>query len=178
MQSLQIPDTKDFMNKLLNLEVFDPFLVSEASVTTFTTFQIDGSFHSEYYGEISTDTQEGSAADKEDGNGTTRQAALTWRMVRPIFFDLIKGKHTPLNFKIVFRLADYNVEKLLTQSGVPVKVADVAGLFLNIHYNGKETTCTTGTSLRVFTLDKSLDQAWDSMVQRFFKKQMIPFLSL
>lgn len=158
MQSLQIPDVRDFMNKLLATEVFDAFLLSEASVTTFTTFRIDGSFHREYF-------------------GTEEEDTLTWRIMRPLFYGLVKGKHTPLDFKIVFRLADYNVEKLLNQSGIPLHAHDVAGLFLNIHYNGKETFCITGTSLRVFTLDRSLDHAWDAMVQRFFKRQQIPFLT-
>lgn len=175
MQSLQISDVKDFMGKLLGTDYFDAFLVSEASITTFTTFQIDGTFHKDYYDtDSSEEIQSGSSSDSHPKS----TAGLSWKLLRPHFFDLVKGRHTPLNFKIVFRLADYNVEKLLVQSGIPLHEPDVAGLFLNIHYNGKEVTCTTGTSLRVFTLDKSLDQAWDTMVQRYLKQRMIPFLLL
>lgn len=166
MQSLQIPDVKNFMAKLLASDHFDAFLLSEATITTFTTFHIDGSFHKEYFGDL----------EKEQEYPST--ISPCWKMIRPFFFDLVKGKNTPLSFKIIFRLADYNVEKLLTQSGLDLHAQDVSGLFLNIHYNGKEVTCTTGTSLCIFTLDKSLDHAWDSMVQKFLRQKQIPFLPL
>ena len=37
------------MNTLLRLETFDRFPVSEASITTFTTFSIDGSLHTDFF---------------------------------------------------------------------------------------------------------------------------------
>lgn len=163
MQSLQIPDVKDFMGKLLGSDQFDAFLVSEASLTTFTTFQIDGTFHSDYFG-------------AEDAGEEAAPKVLTWKQLRPHMFELVKGRYTPLNLKVVFRLADYNVEKLLAQSGVPLNVRDVAGLFLNIHFASGQITCVTGSSLRIFTLDKSLDQAWDDMVRRYLRQCQIPFL--
>lgn len=168
MQALQFPDIKDFMNKLLTTDSFDAFILSEASLTTFTTFQIDGSYHKDYYG---------SDADilKSDPHSA---AGPAWKLIRPLFFQMVRGKYTPLDFKLVFRLADYNVEKLLAQSGLSFHSRDVAGLFLNIHYNGKKITCTTGTSLRIFTLEKTLDQAWDTMIQKFLKQRQIPFLPL
>lgn len=168
MQSLQLPDIRDFMNKLLAADAFDAFILSDASLTTFTTFRIDGSYHKDYYGSGEEDPESGSPSSTD----------LTWGRIRPLFYQLIKGKYTPLDFRLVFRLADYNVEKLLVQSGIPLNVSDVAGLFLNLHYNGKGAVCTTGTSLRVFTLEKDLDHAWDAMVQKFLKQQQIPFLPL
>ena len=168
MQSLQLPEVKDFMNKLLTTDAFDAFILSDASLTTFTTFQIDGSYHKDYYGS-DWDTLE------EDSHSVS---GPVWKLIRPLFFQMVKGKYTPLNFKLVFRLADYNVEKLLAQSGISLSARDVAGLFFNIHYNGKEITCTTGTSLRIFTLEKTLDHAWDTMVQKFLKQRQIPFLLL
>ena len=164
MQSLQLPDVKDFMSRLLTTDCFDSFLLSEASITTFTSFHIDGSFHPDYFGNT-----------EKDQNYSSSNS-LSWKMVRPLFFDLIKGKNTPLDFKIVFRLADYNVEKLLLQSGIALRSQDVSGLFLNIYYNGKNVSCITGTSLRIFTMDKSLEHAWDSMVQKFLRQKQIPFL--
>ena len=46
---LQITQLKNFMNTLLRLETFDRFPVSEASITTFTTFSIDGSLHTAFF---------------------------------------------------------------------------------------------------------------------------------
>lgn len=164
MRSYQIQDIRDFMKKLLIAETFDTFLLSEASITTYATFRIDGTFHPEY---LSSDAAE---------QLTTEQCGYTlWKRIRPFFFELTKGKNTPLNFHIVFRLAPHNVEQLLRQSGISFRPEDVDGLFLNIHYDGTHLNCVSGTSLRVFSLDKSLEHAWDSMLEKFFKQKEIPF---
>ncbi len=167
MRSYQIQDIKDFMKKLLIGETFDTFLLSEASITTYASFHIDGAFHPEYL----------SSAEAE--LLTAEQAGYTlWRRVRPFFFDLTKGKNTPLGFRIVFRLAPHNVEQLISQSGVSTRAEDVDGLFLNIHFDGTALSCVSGTSLRVFSLDKSLEHAWDEMLERFFHREGIAQLQL
>lgn len=165
MRSFQIQDNRDFMKKLLIRETFDTFLLSEASITTFSTFQIDGHFHPEFL----------STGEAELLTVENCGYAL-WRRIRPFFFELTKGKNTPLRFHIVFRLAPHNVEALLVRSGLTLSSGDVDGLFLNIHFDGSALTCTSGTSLRVFSLDKGLERAWDSMLEKFFHQKEILFL--
>lgn len=165
MRSYQIQDIKDFMKKLLITDTFDTFLLSEASITTYASFHIDGGFHPEYL----------SSGEKEALTVEQCGYAL-WKRIRPFFFELTKGKNTPLNFRIVFRLAPHNVEKLLARSGVSFQTEDVDGLFLNLHYDGVNLTCISGTSLRIFSMDKTLEHAWDSMLEKFFKQKEIPFL--
>ena len=87
-------------------------------------------------------------------------------------FSIIKGKRTPLNFKIVFQLSSSNVEKLLSQSGIALKPEDIYGLYLNCQFDGKQLLCTTGTSLKIFTLDKQLDRVWDEMGSEIRKNQV------
>lgn len=159
MTALQISEIKKFMNKLFLSEAFDAFLLSEASFTTFCTFHIDGHFQKDFF-----------QPDEAEEQNMDGQAYALWRQVRPFCLELIRGKHTPLDFKIVFRLAPGNVEKLLRQSGVPLSADDIDGLFLNLHYKEGHLTCTTGTSLRFFTLDKTLDRVWDDMVERYLNK--------
>ncbi len=166
MRSYQIQDIKGFMKKLLIEETFDTFLLSEASITTFAAFHIDGTFHPEYL----------SGAEAEALTAEQSGFAL-WRRVRPFFFDLTKGKNTPLQFRIVFRLAAHNVERLIAQSGVAFRPEDVDGLFLNIRFDGTELTCVSGASLRIFSLDKSLEHAWDEMLERFFRREEIAQIS-
>ena len=149
MLALKITDTKAFMTKLLAGDTFDTFLFSEGSVTTFTTFLIDGTWHPEYFGE--------------------GDQVMTWRMIRPVLYNIIKGKHTPIHMRIVLKLADYNAEKLLKSSGLSLTKEQIDGLFLNLTYAKDEASITTGTSLRIFTLDKSLDRVWDDMVSRFLQ---------
>lgn len=164
MQSYQIQDVRSFMHKLLIADTFDTFLLSEAAVTTFASFHVDGSFHKDYFG---TDETEQLPAEQ---SGYT-----LWKRLRPFFFELMKGKNTPLQFRIVFRLAPHNVEALLRQSGLSLCPSDIDGLFLNVSYDGSHLNCVSGTSLRVFTLDKSLEHAWDHMLEKFFRKKEIPF---
>ena len=170
MLAVRITDTRDFMKKLLTQDLFDTFLLSEASVTTFTTFSIDGTWHPDYFEEPLSD-----AVPSSDGDVPK---TLTWKLVRPLVFDMIKGRHTPVAFRIVLRLADYNVESLLASSGVSVEASQVAGLFLNLNFQKNIVTCTTGTSLRIFTLDKTLDSVWDEMALRFFRSRQIPYENL
>ncbi|MCC8067550.1 MAG: DUF5721 family protein [Clostridiales bacterium] len=165
MRSFQIQDNLGFMKKLLTDDTFDTFLLSEASITTFATFQIDGSFHPDYL-----NTEEAALLTAEKSGYTL------WRRIRPFFYDLTKGKHTPLKFRIIFRLAPHNVEKLLLQSGVSFSADQVDGLFLNISFDGKSITCVSGLAMNVFTLDKTLEHAWDGMLSRFFHQKQIPFL--
>ena len=170
MLAVRITDTRDFMKKLLTQDLFDTFLFSEAVITTFTTFTIDGTWHPDYFEEQGTDA--------DPSSYSSIPKALTWKLIRPVLFDMIKGRHTPVSFRIVLRLSDYNVESLLTSASVSIDASQVAGLFLNLNYQNNTVTCTTGTSLRIFTLDKTLDNVWDEMALRFFRSRQIAYETL
>ncbi|MCC8139654.1 MAG: DUF5721 family protein [Lachnospiraceae bacterium] len=162
MIALKIADVGDFMKKLLLSDVFDHFLLLEGSVTTFNTFQIDGFLQKSYYN-----------AEEQEQIG--ERTLSYWAEVRPFFLSLIRGKRTPLSFRFSLQLSPANVERLLQQSGVGIPAEQVRALVLNVVYEHRVLSCTTGTSLTVFTLDKKLDHAWEDMVQRFFHQQKIPF---
>ena len=164
MIALQIQDIKDFMSRLLLSSAFDSFLMVEGSITTFSTFQIDGRFHPDYY----------SRDEQEDSRLSGRRFSL-WKDIRPFCLELIKGKRTPLGFHFTFQLSPENTEKLLAQADSSFSVSDVNGLVLNIRFEGGTLSCVTGTSLKLFTMDKSLDQAWDRMIQKFFTQQNLAF---
>lgn len=163
MIALNILDVKTFMSKLLVGDIFDNFYLSEASITTYVTFSIDGSLHKEFF-----DTALADSLHLEERSYTL------WKEVKPFCFSVMKGKHTPLHFKIVFLLSGENITKLLIQSGISYTPDDIFGLYLNFQFDGSHLSCTTGSSLRMFSLDKSLDRVWDDMVIRFFQQQEIP----
>ena len=162
MIALQIQDVKDFMSRLLIGNDFDHFWLCEASITTFSTFTIDGALHTGFF-----ETEEARKLTE-----TGRTCAL-WKEVKPFCFSIIKGKRTPLHFKIIFQLSRKNTEKLLLDKRSSWRSEDIFGLYLNLQYDGSSLICTTGTSVKTFTLDKSLDHIWDEMVMRFFQKQQI-----
>lgn len=148
-------ETKKCMNKLLLTDTFDSYLFIEGEITTFNTFRIDGYLKKEFY-------------DSETTEIPAAQKYSKWREVRDFCFSLIKGKRTPLDFKLVFSLSPENIEKFITSEALPFAPENVQGLYLNFKFDGTSLSCTTGTSMNVFTLDKSLEQAWDKMVQKIF----------
>lgn len=166
MISLKIEHTKEFMNKLLLQNSFDSFLVKEAVIATFTTLQIDGSRNLDFYSEEERELM------KEDCE------YVRWAEIKPLCLQMIKGKKTPLHFKFVFKLSQKNVEKLLLQTGVSFTEKDVSGLYFHIRFEEGKITCITGTALKLFTMDKSLDAAWDDMVKRFLQKLELDYEEL
>lgn len=167
MIALKITDIKDFMSRLLKDTLFDSLWLVEASITTYNTFTIDGNLHRDFFDAALTE-----ALDKSE-----RTHSL-WREVKPYCFSIIRGKHTPLHFKIVFQISRANTRQAIADCGCMIAPDDVNGLYLNFQYNGSELICTTGTSLRIFTMDKTLDHAWDTMVLSFFRQHQISYEQL
>lgn len=158
MIAFSLTNIKDFMSRLLLNETFDHFSFIEGEITTFNTFHIDGFIKKEFF----------------DSNAVLPEYSY-WKNVRNFCFFLIKGKRTPLAFQFVFSLAPKNIETLLLQNDLSVQADAVQGLYLNIRYNGETLTCITGTSFKTFTMDKTLEHAWDEMTENFFKKKGIDF---
>lgn len=156
---LSIPEVKEFMSKLLLSETFDTFLFVEGEIVTFNTFTINGRLQKEFF----------------DKDMVPERTYSLWKDLREYCFSLIRGKRTPLRFKFVFGLSEPNIEKLLKQQDLSFTPQDVQGLYLNISYDGTSLKCVTGTSMNLFTMDKSLEEAWDKMVQKFFTQKEIEF---
>lgn len=157
-------DTKKCTNALFLQNAFDSFLFLEGEITTFSRYQIDGRLKKDFFRQgLDGDTQI-----------PEREYAL-WKEQKEFCFSIIKGKRTPLGFRLIFSLSVPNITRLLEQEQLSFTSSDVQGLYLNFKYDGTVLTCTTGTSMNLFTLDKSLETAWDKMVQRIFSKHEIPF---
>ncbi|MGI6056361.1 MAG: DUF5721 family protein [Bilifractor sp.] len=166
MIALQIEHVGSFMNQLLLKETFDRFLVSEAQITTFTTFSIDGQSHPEFYeDDASEDT--GSMHTGRDAQ-THRESLVRWKDIRSFCVQIFKGRRLPLSFRFVFQLSSGQIRWFMEKNELNYDPEDVLGLFLNIQYRNHTLTVTTGSSLRTFTMDRTIDQAWDRYVQKFF----------
>ena len=155
MIALQIKITKNIMNLLLASEYFDSFLVEEATITTFNTFNIDGHIVKDFF------------TDDELENMPTFSS---WREVRPICFQLIKGKKTPAGFKLVLQASSELIDQLASSEDCEVARNLIKSLVLNIRYDGEKVTCITGSSFTTFIMDKSIDKLWDSYIRQFFSK--------
>ena len=159
MISLNLTDIKNFMAQLLLSETFDHFSFIEGEIVTFNTFKIDGFIQKDFF----------------DAEEEPPQYSY-WENLREYCFSIIRGKRTPLSFHLVFSLSPSNTERLIARNTPSLQAKDVQGLYLNIRYDGKHLSCITGTSFKTFTMDKSLEHAWDEMVQKFFRQKKIEFV--
>jgi hypothetical protein len=159
MIALSLTEVKECMSKLLLSEVFDPFMFVEGEIVTYATFTIDGYLKKDFFNE---------------NEAPEREYAL-WKDVREYCLSIVKGKRTPLSFKFILGLSTSNIEKLIQQQQLDYEVEDVRGLYINLKFDGQKLQCITGTAMNLFTMDKSLEQAWDIMVQKFFTLKEISF---
>lgn len=162
MISLKILDVKSFMKNLLIQDTFDNFLLSETDIVTFNHFHISGALNEEYY-----------TGEELELLGGRRYSA--WSEIKPFAFSLIKGRKLPLAIKTVFLLSAVSLENLLLNSGLVIKAGDINGLFLNMRFEKGNATIITGTSVKIFTMDKSLDRIWDDYVRLFLKQNGVAF---
>lgn len=167
MLALNIKDIKDFMNKLLVGNIFDSFWLTEAAITTFNTFHIDGTLHQDFF---DSDTLETLSAQN-------RSHSL-WRDVKPYCYSMIKEKRTPLNFKIIFQLPAAQTEQTAARAMTGAASGQIKGMYLNLQYKNDSLLCTTGVSFSAFFPDKRPEQAWDNMILGFFQKHQIIFEKL
>lgn len=152
MNSINITDIKSFMSKLLIKEDFDFFLVEEASITTFNTFNIDGHIIKSYY----------EPNELEELQDTSLSS---WGAIKHICFFLIKGKRTPSRFKFVFKANADIVSKIISSEALSFNENDIAGLYLNIKYENNSLNCITAISMNTFTMDKTIEKAWDKYIE-------------
>ena len=154
MIAVELLDVKDVMNKILLTDTFDHFLLSEATVVTYNSFIIDGHLNKDFFSE----------EELQEFGGETMSK---WSQIRPFCLQQIKGKKQPISFKFIYILSNEDTNKLLEESGLNYK--------FHISYRNNQLSCVTGTSLKTFTLDKTLEQYWDKKVQEFLKKSEITY---
>lgn len=172
MRLSKITNVKHFMNKLLIENAFDSFLISEAIIKTGNSYVIDGHINSDFYSEI--ELEEFKSEASLEGR-IFSESLSRWSQLKPTVFSLMKGKKTPLYFKLSFYLAGENIEKLLSSADTSIKPNDIDGLSVIIKYSEEELTVTSSVSLKIFSLDKSLDKLFDEMVLKFLTSQDIQY---
>lgn len=158
MISLNLTSQKTFISHLLLKETFDNFQFIEGEIVTFNKFTIDGFIQKKFY----------------ESDEKLPEYSY-WKNLRDYCFSIIKGKQTPLSFRFIFRLSPQNTKRLLVQNALDFQPHDIQGLYLNITFDTNGLKCITGTSLKLFSLDKSLEKTWDASVQNFFEQKEIPF---
>lgn len=146
-------NARSCMSHLLLKDTFDRFSFFEGEITTFNKFTVDGFLHKDFFDE------------------EPEYTYSYWKELREYCFSIIKGRRTPLNFKIILSLAPENFENFLHEHQITVfRPEEIGGLYLNFHYDGTLLQCITGISMKAFYPDKTLEREWDSYVEEFFRK--------
>ncbi len=149
MLAVTVSDVKVFMSKLLKEDLFDPMGVREVEIRAITYFCIDG------------------AIDREFLN--TDRTHCLWQEIKPIVVTIIKGNKRPRSLKLVLSLP---------KEELPSIHENAAAAFMNIAYEQDKITLTTATSQKTFSLDKSLDHAWETYVTNFLSRNGIAFTNV
>lgn len=152
------------MHKLLSTDCFDSFLLAEATLTTAATYVIDGHQNKDFY----------TPEEWEDAS-IRPYDFVTFSSMRPLLFDLVKGKRTPVNFKLVLHLIPDFVSPTLKQGDTAVTAEQIRAFVLTIKYDGSALTLVTGTATNTFLMDKSPDTIWDNAVRKFLAKKELDY---
>lgn len=167
MIALELKEIKLFMNKLLCSDIFDHFLLQEASIQGNISYHIEGALHTDFY-----------SAEELEAEHLKGLSFLPYGKVRTQCFDLIKGKRTPSFFKFVLLLSPKNLQNTLLQTKCSLTAQDVSAMFINLKFQNSRLILTTGISYRIFSADRSLDHEWDDLIKRFLKNHAILFEEL
>ncbi len=141
MHLIEISNIPRFMNRLLLEDEFDDLLLVEAVV--------NGRFRTEIWGLLD-------ERFFDTGEMPDRKYAL-WSEVRPIIRDIIKGKRTPVGFKIVLEKdlgSDTGDRKLIT-----------------LLFKNNELKAVSSVAHQKFTLERSDDTLWDAEAEALLRER-------
>ncbi len=148
---------RDFNKHLFAEETFDAFLVPEAHFVT--------SFRTDFEGH-SSPADAADAAGNADGNAAPAEVpCVSWKELRPIALQLVRGQVPPKSFSIVMKLPEDRAEILLARGASPEDAGNVSGFYLNIRYAKEELVLTSGCMQKTFSLDRTWEKAWDNYVE-------------
>lgn len=151
MKNYSVEEIKEFMNELLINEKYDSFYMFEARIRTALDYYINGKVNKEFYDdEVNVDEY------------------ICWKDIKNSVFNLINGDRMPISFKIILMFNRDNITRLIEMNNLPISPEEISALFMNIYYENDELTVTTGTSLKIFTLDKTLENLWDDSVGKYY----------
>lgn len=146
------------MQKFLMSEAFEDFLLAEARIDTFVSYNIDGRNRRDFY-------------TKEEQELQEMYEFATWESVRPLVVQMVKGRRTPLLMKLVLAYMPKKTEMLLKEEE---QTADsrsfIKYLLCTIKYENGGITLTGGVSYQGFTMDKSPEKCWDQALCRLADK--------
>lgn len=159
MKVFRLFDTKNVMAHILTQNTFDDFLLSEVKINGKATMHLTGTPAAGFFSEEEMD----------------ERGYVAYGFLRPICLEMIKGQKTPESFTFMFLLPTKKLEALLEETDSTLQSFDVENLSFLVRYKDGELTLTTGSAFKIFTMDKSMNAAWDSWVEKYLDSCGISF---
>ena len=153
---------RDFNKHLFAETTFDAFLVPEAHFVT--------SFRTDFEGQPSPAGAADAAAGSDGKAASADISCVSWKELRPIALQLVRGQVPPKSFSIVMKLPEDQAESLLARGASPEDAGNVSGFYLNIRYAKEELMLTSGCMQKAFSLDKTWEKAWDKHIEDFLSR--------
>ena len=131
---IKIKNNKKFMGELFAGNIFDIFQISNCVIKTFSVIKIAGNRNFQWYSE-----------DKK-----SLKEFCFWLEIKEMVYNVIKGTKTPDLLNIIFM---EDCDKNEGDVGV-----------MNLKYENDEINIVVGYNYSTFSMDKSNEKEWESIV--------------
>ena len=95
--------------------------------------------------------------------------AICWREKKALLFAAIRGHKSPQRMTITLKACETWAAPRMEKMGAGVVYEQYhPDLFLHIRFGQGELHLVTGTAFASFTMDRSIEQGWDSYIRHVF----------
>ena len=148
MKMFEITDIKAYLNELFAGERFESFYLYELRCRSDVDYYVSGKKSSPEEAEYA-----------------------EWGALRKKLLAVIGTEELPKTMKLVLMFNRDNITRLIEMNNIPLSPESVGGLFININLDQNGMSVTAGTSIKEFTMDKTLEHTWDSTVEKYYTLQ-------
>ena len=149
MKIFEITDIKAYMNELFAGERFESFYLYELRCRSDMDYYVSGKL-------------------AETDEAADAPGYAEWGGVRKKLLNVTGTDELPKTMKLVLMFNRENITRLIEMNNIPLSPESVGGLFINISLDQNGMSVTTGTSVKEFTMDKTLERTWDSTVEKYY----------
>lgn len=162
MQLIQILDIKQFMQLLFQTDILDNYEFASATIQTDMHYTLDGHLNSSFFSTEELETLQ-----------LTNKEYLPWHLAKDKIFQIIKGKKTPTQLKIVLLPNQTVIDDLLKSANSSLNSNDIFSISVNILFQEPKLNVTTGISYKIFTMDKEFENEFSARLITLFKSNNI-----
>ena len=148
-------EIKEFLNGLFTDERYDSFYLFSLKLDSDVSYDIDGKINRDFY-------------DEKEFEELVEKDYICWRDIKKTILGFMKDGKLPVKMKLILMFNKDNVNRLIEMNNIPIHPDNVRALFMNVIYSDNRLSITTGTSLNVFNMDKTLEELWDKTVEKYY----------